>query len=154
MQDRLITRFGLVRNYAVRMTELYYSLYSKTLTNYTLSNHIARKKKRNCATAKLVEGLPSQAVQECLARVYKGMQNFFTYCDKVDRWLASSQTCHKCGYKNTDTKNLKVMEWVCPNCGAHLDRDKNAAMNILLGGISSSGLGVVRPAPQGGADAA
>jgi len=73
---------------------------------------------------------------------------------KVDRWLASSQTCHKCGYKNTDTKNLKVREWACPNCGAHLDRDKNAAINILLGGTSSSGLGVVRPAPQGGADAA
>lgn len=356
VQDHLITRFGLVRNYAVKMMEVYYRLYGKTLTNYTLSNHIAKKKRRNCATARLVEGLPSQAVQECLARVYKGMRNFFAYCKrkksgkverrvrppkcrnphhnksytllqagykidgnhitmqgkrygfhksqeikgkvkrltikrdrcgdiwfvvltdwndaksipmtgksagydfglktfltrhdgkqvempqffkrnmkklkniqqrlfrkekgsrnrrkarlavarmhrriedcrndmqwklaneivkefdiiciedlnmegmkrlwgrkvsdygfaefvsklehvaakygkevrKVDRWLASSQTCHKCGYVNKGTKDLRVREWLCPQCDTHHDRDENAAINILLAGTSAS----------------
>ena len=363
VQDRLITRFGLVRNYAVRMMEGYYRLYGKTLTAYQLSNHIAKKKKRGCRTARMVEGLPSQAVQECLARVYKGMRNFFAHYKRkksgkvegrvrpakcrnprhnksytllqagykidgnhitlqgrrygfhksqelkgkvkrvtikrdrcgdiwfivltdwndagelpmtgnsagydfglktfltrhdgehiespqffktnrnrlaklqkqlarkvkgsnnrrkarlsvsrmhrriencrddwqwktaraivsdfdviciedlnldgmkrlwgrkvsdlgfaefvgkleylawkngkevrnVDRWLASSQTCSVCGYKNPITKDLKVREWECPHCHTKHDRDVNAAKNILLGGTSSSGLGSRRP---------
>ena len=356
VQDRLITRFGLVRNYAVRMMERYYRCYGKTLTAYELQAHIAKKKKRDCRTARMVEGLPSQAVQECIGRVYKGLRNFFSYCKrkksgkttdrvrppkrrkashnksytllqagyriegnhitlqgrrygffksqeikgrvkrltikrdrcgdiwfivltdwndaeslprtgkaagfdfglktfltrhdgtkmemplffkrsmkelaeaqkkiarkvkgsnhrrrarlavarthrrienqredwqwkvarsivkefdvvciedlnleglkrlwgrkvsdygfagfvakleylasksgkevrKVDRWFASSQMCHRCGYRNPDTKNLQVREWDCPQCGEHHDRDRNAAMNIYLGGTSSS----------------
>ena len=82
VQDRLITRFGLVRNYAVSMMERYYRLYGKTLSAFELSNHIAKKKKRDCRTARMVDGLPSQAVQECIGRVYKGMRNFFSYCKR------------------------------------------------------------------------
>lgn len=82
VQDRLITRFGLVRNYAVRMMGRYYKCYGKTLTAFELSNHIAKKKKRDCRTARMVEGLPSQSVQECVGRVYKGLRNFFAYCKR------------------------------------------------------------------------
>lgn len=82
VQDHLITRFGLVRNYAVRMMGRYYKCYGKTLTAFELSNHIAKKKKRECRTARMVEGLPSQAIQECIGRVYKGLRNFFSYCKR------------------------------------------------------------------------
>lgn len=54
---------------------------------------------------------------------------------KIDRFYPSSKTCHNCGYVKKDLK-LSDRSWVCPECGAILDRDVNAAMNILSAGLA------------------
>ena len=62
-----------------------------------------------------------------------------SYIDYKARWAGvpieyvspayTSKTCHVCGYIN---RKLKVTDrsWLCPQCGAKLDRDPNAAINI------------------------
>ena len=56
---------------------------------------------------------------------------------KVDQYFASSQTCHCCGEKFSFTKDINLREWTCPNCNAKLDRDINAAINILNEGLKN-----------------
>lgn len=54
---------------------------------------------------------------------------------KIDRFFPSSQTCNHCGNINPMVKDLTVREWVCPQCKKPLERDYNAAINILNAGL-------------------
>jgi putative transposase len=51
------------------------------------------------------------------------------YVQLVDRWYASSKTCHACGWVKDDL-TLADRTFVCEQCGVVLDRDFNAALNI------------------------
>ena len=61
---------------------------------------------------------------------------------KADRFFASSQICHCCGFKNPITKNLAIRGWICPECGAEHIRDVNAAINLKENAIKTIGQGV------------
>ena len=51
----------------------------------------------------------------------------------VGRWFPSSQLCSHCG-RNSGQKPLQVREWTSEGCGVTHDRDRNAALNILIEG--------------------
>mgnify|MGYP003238749336 FL=1 len=52
----------------------------------------------------------------------------------IDRYYPSSQVCHCCGHKD-GKKDENVRNWICPECHSELDRDVNAAINILNEGL-------------------
>ena len=52
----------------------------------------------------------------------------------VDRFYPSSKTCNHCGCVNKEL-TLNDRQWVCPQCGRLIERDYNAALNILDEGL-------------------
>lgn len=52
----------------------------------------------------------------------------------INRFYPSSKTCHECGYINRKL-TLNDREWICPVCSEYIDRDYNAALNILDEGL-------------------
>jgi len=52
---------------------------------------------------------------------------------RIGRFEPTSQVCSACGVKD-GPKPLRVREWTCQACGTVLDRDVNAARNILAAG--------------------
>ena len=56
------------------------------------------------------------------------------YLIKVDKWFPSSQICHCCGTIHPEMKDLDIRKMVC-DCGLTMNRDQNAAINILREGL-------------------
>jgi len=76
----------------------------------------------------------------------KCIERFMTYLDYKCKHIVrvnpinTSKTCCICHHKIEDLP-LKQRDWTCPNCGFHLHRDRNAALNILhLGRAQLSGI--------------
>ncbi len=58
----------------------------------------------------------------------------------INRWLPTSKTCSRCGCK-TDVLALSERVFKCNQCGFEIDRDLNAARNILAAGLAVSACG-------------
>jgi len=58
----------------------------------------------------------------------------------------STQTCSSCGSlppeRPKGIAGLGIREWTCSECGAHHDRDVNAAKNILAAGHRRLAVGI------------
>ena len=65
---------------------------------------------------------------------------------RIGRFEPTSRTCSGCGVKD-GPKPLHVREWQCGACGAWLDRDVNAAVNVArAAGLAVTACGAqVRP---------
>jgi putative transposase len=46
----------------------------------------------------------------------------------------TTQRCSECGFMPEEKISLDVLEYRCKNCGLVIDRDHNAAINILNAG--------------------
>lgn len=111
------------------------------------NNHIHQ------ATTKIVKTKPSRVVIETLniqgmmknkhlskAIAQQGLYEFkrqLKYkCEfykiefvEADKWYPSSKTCSKCGHVKTKL-SLSERRYICEDCGAEIDRDLNAAINL------------------------
>jgi putative transposase len=65
---------------------------------------------------------------------------------RIGRFVPTSQTCSACG-RNGGPKPLHLRAWQCQGCGAWLDRDVNAAVNVArAAGLAVTACGArVRP---------
>jgi putative transposase len=68
----------------------------------------------------------------------------------IDRFFPSSKMCHVCGAINSEL-TLSDREWDC-GCGAHHDRDLNAAINIRDEGLRILAAGYAESLNARGAD--
>lgn len=71
----------------------------------------------------------------------------------IDRWYPSSKTCSNCGSVKTKL-SLKERTYRCEHCGLVIDRDLNAAINIMVAGsapetLNAHGGTVRRSDPSG-----
>ncbi len=55
----------------------------------------------------------------------------------ADLWFASSKMCSVCGSIQQELP-LSTRQWTCPVCGAHHERDLNAARNLATYAVSST----------------
>jgi putative transposase len=57
---------------------------------------------------------------------------------QINQWFPSSKKCHVCGEINHGL-GREEREWECPHCHSTLQRDVNAAKNILDEGLRATG---------------
>ena len=72
--------------------------------------------------------------QSCMSEIHRQLMYKCNSYIKVDRYYPSSKTCSSCGFHKADLL-LGERTFVCPSCGLTIDRDLNAALNLLHEGI-------------------
>lgn len=65
----------------------------------------------------------------CMSEILRQLSYKAQQCFKVNRYFPSSQLCSKCGHQQKMPVQKRL--YVCPECGQTIDRDLNAALNML-----------------------
>jgi putative transposase len=90
---------------------------------------------RNCKLAKAISDAGWGEFKRQL--LYKG-QWYRSQVVVINRFYPSSRECSNCHQVLPELK-LSMREWDCPQCGAHHDRDHNAAINVEKEAITRAG---------------
>ena len=77
----------------------------------------------------LSEAIAKQKFYEFKRQIQYKSEMYGIKIIEAERFYASSKTCSCCGYIKKDIK-LSDRTYICPVCGAKLDRDLNAAVNL------------------------
>lgn len=81
----------------------------------------------------LARSLSDASIGMVIGMIEEKAERYGKQVVKIDQWYPSSKTCSVCGHV-VDKLPLSLREWDCPECNSHLDRDENAAVNILAVG--------------------
>lgn len=76
------------------------------------------------------KGVQASCMSEILRQLRYKCNNFI----EVDRFFPSSKTCSNCGSVNAEL-TLADRTYHCPSCGCTINRDMNAALNLLKEGL-------------------
>lgn len=107
---------------------------------HKLSTKLVRENQTICLETLNVKGMIknhklAQSIQDCswseFVRMLEYKSEWYgTNVLRIGQFEPSSKMCNCCGHINNKL-TLKDREWDCPKCGSKLDRDINAAKNIL-----------------------
>jgi putative transposase len=81
----------------------------------------------------LARSLSDASIGTAIRMIEEKAERYGKQLVKIDRFYPSSKTCSVCGHV-VEKLPLSIREWDCPECNSHLDRDENAAVNILAVG--------------------
>ena len=72
--------------------------------------------------------------QSCMSEIQRQLKYKCNNFIEVDKHYPSSKTCSNCGYINAEL-TLADRTYHCPSCGYTINRDLNAALNLLNEGL-------------------
>lgn len=106
--------------------KLSHRLVSKNQAIFAESLNVKGMLRNHC----LAKSIADSGWNEFLRQLrYKSEWNGVKF-EQIDRFFPSSKRCNSCGWIN-ESLTLKDREWDCKGCGCIVDRDLNAAQNIL-----------------------
>ena len=70
----------------------------------------------------------------CMSEIHRQLRYKCNNFIEVDKYFPSSKTCSNCGHINAEL-TLDDRTYHCPSCGYTINRDLNAALNLLSEGL-------------------
>lgn len=137
-------RLKLAKNYEKEKNRRLDNLHkiSRSIVNENqviIAESLSVKKMMMSGSASLSKSIGEASWSELLRQIeYKSSWAGRTF-HKIDKFFPSSKTCNNCKFI-IDSLPLEIREWICPSCHTTLDRDFNAARNILEKGMLDLGL--------------
>ena len=134
---RMLAKYGLL--IAKRRKDFEQKLSTELVRNYDFISIEKIKPKKMMKNHKLAKAIADASWSEFGTMLEYKCRLYGKTLERVNPAL-TSQVCSSCGASNnrlglSTFEWLGVREWDCPVCGAHHDRDVNAAKNILALGL-------------------